>query len=90
MNGPTRPAVPYPMHVCGADGVVYDERRDRWYGTPEEVGEKLHCPACGTTMEAAPREPPVRVYFCYQCGTTFDRVRGAWYGLAFHTPTMTT
>jgi len=35
-------------------------------------------------MEFEPKEPPVRIFFCYQCGTTFDRERTTWYGLAYH------
>jgi hypothetical protein len=85
MTGPARPKLPYPMHVCASDGVVYDERRTTWYGLPE-IERSVHCPACGAAMESAPKEPPVRVFFCYQCGTTYDRVRGTWYGLAYHRP----
>ena len=82
MSGPPK-VVPFPMHVCPVDGVVYDVRRSQWYGLPE-IKEKLCCPACGSAMETEPKEPPVRVFFCYQCGTTFDRTRGAWFGLAYH------
>ena len=35
-------------------------------------------------MDAEPKTPPIRVFVCYQCGTTFDRSRAAWYGLAYH------
>ena len=77
--------VPYPMHVCGNDGVVYDARRAAWYGMPE-VGETLHCPGCGAGMEGEPKEPPTRIFFCYQCGITYDKGRGAWYGVAYHAP----
>ena len=35
-------------------------------------------------MEVEPKEPPHRVFFCFQCGTTFDRERSTWYGLAYH------
>ncbi len=71
------------MHICGTDGIVYDERRTQWYGLPE-VETKLHCPGCGTAMEAEPPTPPVRVFVCYQCGITFDRPTSAWFGLAYH------
>jgi len=83
MSGPTRPTVAYPMHVCAADGIVYDQRRGQWYGLPE-IGDTLCCPACGNRMDAEPKTPPIRVFVCYQCGTTFDRSRAAWYGLAYH------
>jgi len=83
--GPSNPRVPYPMFVCAAEGVVYDQRRAQWYGLPE-IGEKLHCPACGSAMEGEPKDPPVRIFFCYQCGTTYDRSRSAWYGLTYHHP----
>jgi hypothetical protein len=83
MTDPKTPAVPYPMHICAADGVVYDRRRDKWYGTPE-VGDKLCCPACGGAMDSEPTEPPIRIFFCYQCGTTYDKVRASWYGLSAH------
>lgn len=83
MAGPQRSAVAYPMHVCGVDGVIYDQRRSQWYGLPE-IGEKLCCPACGSRMDTEPKEPPVRVFFCYQCGTTYDRNRSTWYGIAYH------
>lgn len=85
LPGPAPAKVPYPMHVCAADGVVYDERRGNWYGLPE-IGDRLHCPACGSKMEGEPKEPPTRIFFCYQCGTTYDKVKGAWYGLAYHLP----
>lgn len=71
------------MHVCAADGVVYDQRRQAWYGLPE-AGDRLFCPACGHAMESEPPEPPRRLFFCYQCGVTFDKVRNGWYGLTFH------
>ncbi len=45
---------------------------------------KLCCPICGTPMEFEPKEPPARIFFCYQCGTTFDKERATWYGLAYH------
>jgi acetone carboxylase gamma subunit len=83
MSGPTSSKVPYPMFVCGHDGVVYDRRRDSWHGLPE-VREKLCCPICGGVMEVEPKEPPFRVFFCFQCGTTYDKEQGTWYGLAYH------
>ncbi|HEV2231598.1 MAG TPA: hypothetical protein VGS18_05385 [Thermoplasmata archaeon] len=83
MAGPQRAAVAFPMHVCGVDGVIYDQRRSQWYGLPE-IGEKLCCPACGARMDTEPKGPPVRVFFCYQCGTTYDRNRSTWYGIAYH------
>ena len=86
MSGPSSAsAVPFPMYVCGHDGVVYDRRRDSWHGLPE-VGEKLCCPICGSSMEFQPKEPPHRIFFCFQCGTTFDKELSAWYGLAYHLP----
>jgi hypothetical protein len=83
MSGPTSPTVPFPMYVCGHDGVIYDRRRDAWHGLPE-VGAKLCCPICGGHMEVEPKEPPHRVFFCFQCGTTFDKEPATWYGLAYH------
>jgi len=83
MRGPASPTVPFPMFVCGYDGVVYDRRRDSWNGLPE-IGTKLCCPVCGGPMEVEPKEPPHRVFFCFQCGTTFDREQSTWYGLAYH------
>jgi len=83
MSGPSARNVPFPMYVCGQDGVVYDHKRDAWHGLPE-VGPRLCCPICGGAMEVEPKEPPHRVYFCYQCGTTFDKEAGTWYGLAYH------
>jgi hypothetical protein len=83
MTGPANPRVPYPIFVCAAEGIVYDQRRSQWYGMPE-VGAKLCCPACGAAMEGEPKEPPVRMFFCYQCGTTYDRTRTLWYGLSYH------
>ncbi len=83
MAPPPRSTVAYPMHVCGTDGVVYDQARSQWYGLPQ-IGEKLCCPGCGSAMETEPKEPPIRLFFCYQCGTTYDRARGTWYGLAYH------
>ncbi len=83
MASPRGRDVPFPMHVCAVDGVVFDEKRDRWYGLPE-IGEKLCCPVCGQAMEGEPPEPPVRLFFCYQCGTTFDKGRSAWYGIVPH------
>ncbi|MHB1435766.1 MAG: transposase family protein [Thermoplasmata archaeon] len=85
MAGPNRPVVPYPMFVCTIDGVVYDRKRQLWYGLPE-IGEELHCPLCGAKMEGEPSQPPVRIFFCYQCGTTFDRSRSTWYGVAPQAP----
>ena len=85
MAPPRSPTVPYPMHVCSADGIVYDQKRAVWYGMPE-IGEKLCCPSCGAAMEGGPPEPPIRIFFCYQCGTTYDKQRAAWYGLAYHVP----
>ena len=85
MNGPPNPGVPYPIFVCTVEGVVFDQRRAEWHGIPESL-EKLCCPACGHPMEREPKEPPVRMFFCYQCGTTYDRSRPAWYGLAYHQP----
>ncbi len=76
-------SVPFPMHVCATDGIVYDERRSQWYGLPE-VEAKLHCPGCGAAMEGEPPTPPSRVFVCYQCGITFDRATSAWFGLAYH------
>jgi len=75
--------VAFPMHVCGADGIVYDEKRAMWYGLPE-VGTKLCCPGCGAAMDGEPKEPPVRIFVCYQCGITFDRATTSWFGLAYH------
>ncbi len=83
MSGPPGPNVPFPMFVCGHDGVVYDRKRDSWHGLPE-VRERLCCPICGGMMEVEPKEPPPRVFFCFQCGTTFDKEQGTWYGLAYH------
>jgi len=83
MTGPSSPTVSFPMFVCGHDGVVYDRKRDTWNGLPE-VGAKLCCPICGNPMEVEPKEPPHRVFFCFQCGTTFDKETGVWYGLAYH------
>lgn len=80
---PSGRTVAYPMHTCAAEGVVYDERRGSWYGLPE-IGDRLNCPACGGAMDAEPKEPPIRIFFCYQCGTTYDRLRGTWYGLTAH------
>lgn len=76
----------FPMHICGADGIVYDEKRGRWYGLPE-APDRLCCPGCGAPMEGEPPEPPKRIFVCYQCGITFDRPAGAWFGLAFHAAT---
>ncbi len=39
-------------------------------------------------MEAEPREPPHRMFFCFQCGTSFDREQGQWYGLAYFLPPL--
>lgn len=83
MAAPPRTTVPYPMHVCATDGVVYDQHRAQWYGLPT-IEDRLCCPACGSRMEVEPKEPPVRVFFCYQCGTTYDKARAVWYGLAYH------
>jgi len=83
MTGPPKPTVPYPLYLCPYDGVVHDRRRERWYGLPE-IDRKLHCPICGGSMEYEPKEPVARIFFCYQCGTTFDKERAAWYGLKFH------
>lgn len=80
---PTHAPVPYPMHVCATDGVVYDQKRSQWYGLPP-IENRLCCPACGGRMESEPKEPPARVFFCYQCGTTYDKTRSSWYGLAYH------
>ena len=85
LASPSRGPVMYPMHVCAADGVVYDQKRGNWYGLPS-IEERLCCPGCGNSMESEPRDAPARVFFCYQCGTTFDKSRGAWYGLAYHAP----
>ena len=85
MTGPAKPAVAYPIYVCSAEGVIYDLRRGQWHGLPE-VGEKLCCPACGAAMEGEPKEPPTRMFFCYQCGTTYDKSRSVWYGLTYHLP----
>lgn len=83
MREPTPSAVPFPMYICGVDGVVYDRRRDSWHGLPE-LKDRVCCPVCGGSMEAEPKEPPHRMFFCFQCGTTFDRDRGTWYGLAYY------
>ena len=84
MSGPPKgQIVPYPTHVCSTDGVVYDQRRQQWYGLPE-VADKLCCPACGGAMEGEPHEPPVQMFVCYQCGTTYDKARKTWYGLVYH------
>jgi hypothetical protein len=85
MTSPAPPEATYPMHVCAVDGIVYDQRRNAWYGlhTPPM---KLHCPVCGGTMEGEPKAPPHVMHFCFQCGTTFDRHRHTWYGLVMHAP----
>ncbi len=83
MAGPAAPAVAFPMFVCPHDGVVYDQKRDLWHGLPE-VDAKLCCPVCGGEMEKEPKDPPHRIFFCYQCGTTFDKERSSWFGLAYH------
>jgi hypothetical protein len=83
LSPPPRQPVPYPMHVCATDGIVYDQKRGQWYGVPE-VHDRLCCPACGNAMESEPKGGSPRVFFCYQCGTTYDKSRAAWYGLAFH------
>ena len=83
MAGPKGPPVPYPMFLCPHHGIVYDRRRDTWHGLPE-VGTKLICPICGSSMEFEPKDAPARIFFCYQCGTTFDKERGTWYGLAYY------
>jgi len=82
MTGPPARSVPYPIHTCGIDGVVYDERRGQWHGLPE-IDRKVFCPGCGAPMEAEPKDPPVRLFVCYQCGITLDRPRSAWFGLAY-------
>jgi hypothetical protein len=84
MSAPPSPRVAFPMYVCPHDGVVFDQKRDAWHGQPE-AGPRLHCPICGGLMEVEPKEPPHRIFFCYQCGTTFDKERTSWYGLGFHT-----
>lgn len=73
------------MYVCAVDGIVYDLRRADWYGF-EEPGAKIHCPACGQSMEGEPKEGAASIVFCYQCGTTFDRGKNRWYGIAYHHP----
>ncbi len=83
MAGPANPAVAYPVFVCAADGVIFDQRRAEWHGMPE-VRDRLCCPACGAPMEREPKDPPARMFLCYQCGTTYDRTRAVWYGLAYH------
>lgn len=83
MSAPPPRTVAFPMHICAGDGVVYDQKRDQWYGVPE-VGDHLRCPACGSPMESEPKEPPIRIFFCYQCGTTYDKHRSRWYGLSYH------
>jgi len=83
MTGPASPAVPFPMYLCGYHGVVYDRKRDAWHGLPP-VESKLICPICGSAMEFEPKDALARVFFCYQCGTTFDNDRKTWYGLAYH------
>ena len=83
MTGPAQPTVPYPLFLCAYDGVVYDRHRDSWHGVPE-IDRKLHCPVCGSAMEYEPKEPVARIFFCYQCGTTFDKERAVWYGLKFY------
>ncbi len=83
MAPPPRANVPFPMHVCATDGVVYDQRRAQWYGLPA-IGPTLCCPACGQRMESEPKDAAPRVFFCYQCGTTYDKAREAWYGLVYH------
>ena len=86
MTAPPSANVPYPMYLCAVDGIVFDRKRDGWYGLPE-IKEKLCCPACGKAMDGEPKEPPIRVFVCYACGTTFDKGRSQWYGLAYHHPT---
>ena len=83
MAAPRSLQVPYPMFLCAIDGLVYDLKRDTWYGVPP-VGDRLCCPICGNGMDAEPKEPPTRLFACYQCGTTFDKARTTWYGLAYH------
>ena len=83
LRGPRGGIVPYPMYVCTTDGVVYDQRRQSWYGLAE-AGEHLACPACGHAMETEPSEGAPRLYFCYQCGVTFDKARNSWFGHTFH------
>lgn len=79
-------SLPYPMHSCAVDGVVYDVRRQRWYGLPD-LREGVYCPLCGSAMEggASADEPP-KLLFCYQCGVTLDRSQSVWYGLVGHFP----
>jgi hypothetical protein len=83
LSAPANTKVAYPMFVCAFDGVVFDRTRDTWHGQPE-AGAKLHCPICGHPMEVEPKGAPPRIYFCYQCGTTYDKERNSWYGLRFH------
>jgi len=79
---PARPGVAYPMHFCSVDGVVFDERRNLWYGFAEPPAQ-IHCPNCGLKLEGEPKDAPA-MYFCFQCGVTYDRSRKEWYGMSLH------
>jgi hypothetical protein len=81
--GPAAAEVPFPIFVCSHDGVIHDQRRELWHGLPDEPA-KLHCPVCGAAMESEPKTAAARIFFCYQCGTTYDRERHAWFGLAYY------
>ena len=83
LSGPPTPTVPFPMYICAYDGVIHDQKRDLWHGLPE-APSKFFCPVCGGVMEVEPKAPPHRIFYCFQCGTTYDRERTTWFGLAYY------
>jgi hypothetical protein len=85
LANPARAGSPYPMHVCTADGLVYDQTRNLWYGLPENLNAP-HCPVCGMAMETESARGPPTLHFCFQCGVTYDGRRKAWYGVLGHAP----
>lgn len=81
MASPAPPGSAFPMSLCPTDGVVYDEKRNSWYGMIEP-NRVQHCPGCGGQMEGEPKGAPA-MHFCFQCGVTYDHQRRTWYGLSF-------
>lgn len=76
---PHKPDAAYPMLFCHHDGIVYDVKRNTWYGITR-LPPIVRCPGCGQEMDGEPKGAAV-MHFCFECGITYDRLKNTWYGV---------